>query len=75
MKNCIKQPSAISSIQFTTILLSVFLALVSLTSTSQAQISGPDLRRFQYEFSAQIFKQYADSVVYVTGEFADPRKK
>lgn len=75
MKNSIKQPSAISSIQFPIILLSVLLLSVFLASTSQAQITGSDLRRFQYEFSTSIYKQYADSVVYVTGEFVDPRKK
>ena len=76
MKNCvIKQRIAISSIQLTTILFSVFLALVFLSSASQAQITGSDLKRFQYEFSASIYKQYADAVVYVTGEFSDPKRK
>ena len=75
MKNSVKQPAAIFTIQLTTILFSVFLALVFQTSASQAQISGSDLKRFQYEFSANIYKQYADAVVYVTGDFSDPRKK
>ncbi|MBQ2620824.1 MAG: trypsin-like peptidase domain-containing protein [Thermoguttaceae bacterium] len=75
MKSSIKHPAANSAIKLTTTLFSVFLALVFLTSTSHAQISGSDLKRFQYEFSAQVYKQYADAVVYVTGEFVDPRKK
>lgn len=75
MKSSIKHPAANSAIKLTTILFSVFLALVFLTSTSHAQISGADLKRFQYEFSASIYKQYADAVVYVTGEFSDPKKR
>ena len=74
MKNSVKQPAAISAIQFPIILLSVLLSAF-LTSASQAQITGSDLKRFQYEFSASIYKQYADAVVYVTGEFSDPKKR
>lgn len=70
----IKLRTAYSSIQFSIILFSVLLLSVFLPSTTQAQLSGSDLKRFQYEFSASIYKQYADSVVYVTGEFVDPRK-
>ena len=75
MKSCIKHPAAYSAIQIPIILFFVFLALVFQTSASEAQISGSDLKRFQYEFSAQIYKQYADAVVYVTGEFSDPKRK
>lgn len=75
MKSSIKQPAAFSAIQFPIILLSVLLLSAFLASASQAQISGSDLKRFQYEFSARIYKQYADAVVYVTGEFSDPKKK
>ncbi len=75
MKNSIKHPAKYSAIQIPIILFSVFLALVFQTSASEAQISGSDLKRFQYEFSASIYKQYADSVVYVTGEFSDPKKR
>ena len=76
MKNCInKRQTAFSAIQFPIIIFSVFLLSVFLTSASEAQISGSDLKRFQYEFSANIYKQYADAVVYVTGEFIDPKKK
>ena len=76
MKNCInKRQTACSAIQFSIVLFSVFLLSVFLTSASEAQISGSDLKRFQYEFSHNIYKQYADAVVYVTGEFIDPKKK
>ena len=76
MKNCInKRQTAFSAIQFPIVLFSVFLLSVFLTSASEAQISGSDLKRFQYEFSHNIYKQYADAVVYVTGEFIDPKKK
>lgn len=75
MKSSIKQPAAFSAIQLLIILFSVFLLSVFLPSACQAQISGSDLKRFQYEFSTSIYKQYADSVVYVTGEFVDPRKR
>lgn len=75
MNSSIKHPAAFSAIQFPIILFSALLLSVFLTSTSQAQISGSDLRRFQYEFSASVYKQYADAVVYVTGEFIDPRKR
>ena len=76
MKNCInKRQTAYSAIQFSIVLFSVFLLSVFLTSVSEAQISGSDLKRFQYEFSHNIYKQYADAVVYVTGEFIDPKKK
>ena len=76
MKNCInKRQTACFAIQFPIIIFIVFLLSVFLTSASEAQISGSDLKRFQYEFSANIYKQYADAVVYVTGEFIDPKKK
>ncbi len=76
MKNRInKRLTAYFAIQIPIILCSVLLLSVFLPSASQAEISGSDLRRFQYEFSASIYKQYADAVVYVTGEFADPRKR
>ena len=75
MKNSIKHPAAFSATQFPIILFSALLLSVFLTSASQAQISGSDLKRFQYEFSASIYKQYADAVVYVTGEFSDPKKR
>lgn len=76
MKNSvIKHRAANSAGLFPIILFSVFLLFLFQASLSQAQISGADLKRFQYEFSAQAYKQYADAVVYVTGEFVDPRKK
>ena len=76
MKNCNnKRQTACFAIQFSIVLFSVFLLSVFLTSASEAQISGSDLKRFQYEFSHNIYKQYADAVVYVTGEFIDPKKK
>lgn len=70
-----KQQNAFSVTQLPIILFSVFLLFICLISTTQAQISGSDLKRFQYEFSASIYKQHADSVVYVTGEFSDPKKR
>ena len=76
MKNSvIKHRAAKSAGLFPIILFSVFLLFVFQASASQAQISGADLKRFQYEFSAQAYKQYADAVVYVTGEFSDPKRK
>ena len=55
--------------------LTFFAELLFPAFMANAEISGEDVKRFQYEFSANIYKQYADAVIFLTGEFSDPSKK
>lgn len=53
----------------------LFVFIVMLASVANAQLTPAELKRFQYEFTTDIYKKYADAIVYVTGEFSDPTRK
>ena len=53
----------------------LFVFIVMLASVTNAQLTPAELKRFQYEFTTDIYKKYADAIVYVTGEFSDPTRK
>lgn len=62
----------------TRLIITAFLALtlqLCNNSVSLAKMTPEEIQRFRHDFAAQIFEDYADSVVYVTGEFCDPKKK
>ncbi len=63
---------------FTTVLCYmglIFSPLVLFPTPARAEMTPEEILRFQYDFAANIYQKYADSVVFVTGSFIDPQTK
>ena len=51
------------------------LTAVSMCSSAQARLSAQEVQRLRSEFVAATYEDFAQSVVFVTGDFVDPAKK
>ncbi|MBR6437420.1 MAG: trypsin-like peptidase domain-containing protein [Thermoguttaceae bacterium] len=52
-----------------------FLAIVSICVSVQARLTSEEIRRLRSEFVSSAYDEFAESVVFVTGDFEDPSDK
>ena len=52
-----------------------FLTIVSICVSVQARLTSEEVRRLRSEFVSSTFDDFAESVVFVTGDFEDPSDK
>ncbi|MBR5711565.1 MAG: trypsin-like peptidase domain-containing protein [Thermoguttaceae bacterium] len=52
-----------------------FLTIVSICTSVQARLTAEEIQRLRSEFVSSAYDDFAESVVFVTGEFEDPAEK
>ena len=52
-----------------------FLIIVSICASVQARLTAEEIQRLRSEFVSSAYDEFAESVVFVTGEFEDPAEK
>lgn len=52
-----------------------FLTILSVCTSVQARLTAEEIQRLRSEFVSSAYDEFAESVVFVTGEFEDPAEK
>ena len=52
-----------------------FLTIISICASVQARLTAEEIQRLRNEFVSSAYDDFAESVVFVTGEFEDPAEK